>query len=566
MDPVSEAPASFEFGRFRILPQRREAFADGRPIKLGGRAFDVLIVLIDAGGAVVSKDELMSRVWPGRIVEDNNLHAQVKALRKAFPNHDLIRTVVGRGYQLRAEVRARPASRSEWAEPRTASEVDGWPRAPMNVPAPTSDLIGRDVEIGEVIGLASDHRFVTLTGTGGIGKTQLALEVARHLLPRFADGVWLAELAPLSDPQLVPVTVATAVGLELVSGVISPERVAAALGTKHIMLVLDNCEHVIGAAAAMVEALLRANPTARVIATSREPLRAESERLYPVPPLAVPAEAAQGLENVLRHGAVALFVARTQAADPHFSPDRQSAAAIAAICRRRDGIPLAIELAAARTATLGMQELSSRLADRFRLLTEGRRRALQRHQTLRATLEWSYELLPDIERVVLRRLSIFAGGFSLEAARAVIASADILASEVVEAVASLVTKSLVIADVSDATVHYRLLETTLAYAREKLNEQGELEQATRRHAEYYRDLCGRAEAEWETRAAAEWLADYGRQIGNVRAALDWSFSQSGDAAIGVALTAAAVPLWFQLSLIDECRGRVEQGLFHVASD
>jgi predicted ATPase/DNA-binding winged helix-turn-helix (wHTH) protein len=563
MDAVLGAPASFEFGRFKILPQRREVFVDGQPMELGGRAFDALVVLIEANGAVVRKDELMSRVWPGRIVEDNNLHAQIKALRKAFSDHDLIRTVVGRGYQFTGEIRARLADQRERAEPGEASEVPGPPRAPTNLPAPTSNVIGRDIEITEVIGLVTDHRFVTLTGTGGIGKTRLAVEVARQLRPGFADGVWIAELASLSDPQLVPITVATAFGLELLSGVVSPERIAAAVSSKRIMLVLDNCEHVIAAAAGMVEALLHANPAARVIATSREPLRAESEHLYRVPPLAVPTEDAQALEDVLRHGAVALFVARAQASDPHFAPDRQTAAAIAAICRRLDGIPLALELAAARTATLGMPELASRLDDCFSLLTEGRRTALPRHQTLRATLDWSYELLPGPERAALRQLSIFTSGFNVAAASAVIASANIPTSDVVECVANLVTKSLVAADVGGAAVHYRLLETTRAYAREKLADHGELGQTARRHAEYYLDLCGQAEAEWQTKPAAEWLADYGPQIDNVRGALDWAFSPRGDASIGVALTAAAVPLWCQLSLLDECRGRAEQALSHV---
>ena len=560
MDSVSEAPVSFEFGRFQILPQRREVLADGRPMELDGRAFDALVALVEANGALVSKGELMSRVWPGRIIEESNLHAQIKELRKAFADPYLIRTIVGRGYQFTGAVRARRAGHSEQAEQGTAQDVPGPSRAPTNLPAPTSDLIGRDVEIREVIGLVTDHRLVTLTGTGGIGKTRLAIEVARHLLGQFADGVWIAELALLSDPAFVPITVATAFGLDLVSGVVSPERIAAALGSKHIMLVLDNCEHVIAAAAGMVEALLHANPAARVIATSREPLRAESEHLYRVPPLAVPTEDTQALEDVLRHGAVALFVARARAADPHFAPDRQTSAAIAAICRRLDGIPLAIELAAARASTLGMQELASRLDDCFSLLTEGRRTALRRHQTLHATLDWSYELLPEFERMVLRRLSIFAGGFTLEAAIAVLANADTLKSNVVESVANLVTKSLVAADVGGATVHYRLLETTRAYAREKLAERGELEQTARRHAEYYRNLCGQAEAEWETRPTAEWLADYGRQIGNVRGALDWAFSASGDASIGLALTAASVPLWFQLSLIEECRRRVDKAL------
>jgi DNA-binding winged helix-turn-helix (wHTH) protein len=205
MDPVSEAPASFEFGRFRILPQRREVLADGRPMEFGGRAFDVLVVPIEANGAVVSKDELIRRVWPGRIVEENSLQAQIKMLRKALlSDRDLIRTVVGRGYQFRGEVLARPTGRSERAEPGTASDVSGRPRTPTNLPAPSSDLIGRDVEIGQVVRLVADHRFVTLTGTGGIAKTRLALEVARHLLAQFPDAVWIAELASLPIPRLSP--------------------------------------------------------------------------------------------------------------------------------------------------------------------------------------------------------------------------------------------------------------------------------------------------------------------------------------------------------------------------
>ena len=565
MDRVSEMPASLEFGRFRILPQRREVFADDRPMEIGGRAFDTLVALIEANGAVVSKDELMSRVWPGRIVEDNTLHAQIKALRKAFSPDDLIRTVVGRGYQFRGEVRARRASRSEPAERGVGSEVAGPPRASTNLPAPTSDLIGRDGEIEEVIGLVADHRFVTLTGTGGIGKTRLALEVARQLQPQFADGVWIAELGALSDPQLVAITVATAFGLELLSGVVSPERIAAMLGSKHIMLVLDNCEHVIDAAAGMVEALLHADPAARVIATSREPLRAESECLHQVPPLAMPAEDKQASEEMMRHGAVALFVARARAADPHFVPDEPTGAVIAAICRRLDGIPLALELAAARASSLGMHELASRLDDCFSLLTQGRRTALRRHQTLRATLDWSYELLSGLERAVLRRVSVFPGSFTLEAAIAVIANRENAEPNIVEGMTRLAAKSLVVADVDGTAVRYRLLETTRAYARDKLTEHGELEQTAGQHAKYYLDVCGQAEAEWQTRPTAEWLADYGRQIGNVRAALDWAFSLRGDATIGVALTAVAIPLWCRLSLLDECRRRVEQALSHLAS-
>ena len=565
METRFEVPAGFEFGRYAIFPRRREIFADGRPMELGSRAFDVLVALIEADGAVVAKDELMRRVWPDRIVEDNNLHAQIKALRRAFSGDDLIRTIVGRGYQFRGEIRPHPRSPREKGLSTTAAEVFDPSLAPTNLPPPISDLIGRDGDVEEVIRLAADYRFVTLTGPGGIGKTRLALEVARHLMPLFVDGVWIAELALLADPHLVAVTVGAALGLELQAGVASPETVAATFGSKQILLLLDNCEHVIGAAAAMVEALLHANPAARVIATSREPLRAESEHLYHVRPLAVPQEDGKGLQDLLRHGAVALFVARARALDAHFSPSPETAAPIAAICRHLDGIPLALELAAARVSTLGLQQLASRLDDRFSILTEGRRTALRRHHTLRATFDWSYELLAEPERVLLRQLSIFAGAFTLAGANAVITGAGIRASDVIDGLGNLVNKSLVAVDAAGVTVHYRLLETTRAYAREKLADRGELEPAARRHAEYHWDLCGQAEAEWQIRPAAEWLADYGRQLGNVRAALDWAFAPGGDTSIGIALTAAAVPLWCQLSMLDECRRRVEQALFHVAA-
>ena len=363
MDPASEPTASVAFGRFRVLPHRRELLADGRPIKLGGRAFDVLMALIEARGAVVSKDALMNRVWPDRIVEENALQSQISALRAAFgAERRLIRTVPGHGYQFTAEIRILPANPDERDGAAAAEPKSALP--PTNLPEPISELIGRDDELREILSLAAAHRLVTLTGPGGIGKTRLSLE-ARRLLPNIVDGVWAVELAPLSDPELVPVAVATALGLELPSGTASPLSVASALRSKQLMLVLDSCEHVVDAAARMAESLLRANPAARVIATSREPLRAEGEWVYPVPPLAVPPEGSPDSEDPLRYGAVRLFVERARAAAPHFSPDARVAAAIVEICRRLDGIPLAIELAVARAAALGIEGLAARLDDRF---------------------------------------------------------------------------------------------------------------------------------------------------------------------------------------------------------
>ncbi len=552
MGPESPAePGIVEFGRFRIFPQRRELLADGRPIELGGRAFDLLMALVAAPGAVLSNAELMQRVWPGRVVDENSLQVQISALRKALePDRDLVRTVAGRGYQFAGELRA---------------AVSALPRSPTNLPERVSELIGRDAELRDVTELARAHRLVTLIGAGGIGKTRLAQEAARQLLPRFADGVRVAELAPLSDPELVPVAVATALGITFAGGAVSPERVAAALGARELLLVLDNCEHVIEAAARMGEALLRASSLTCVLATSREPLRAEGEYVYRVPSLEVPPAEARALDELLQAGAVRLFVARVRAAEPHVTPDRRLAAIAGAICRRLDGIPLAIELAAARAAALGLEGLASRLDDRFRVLTGGQRTALPRHQTLRATLDWSYELLPAAERVVLARLATFAGAFTLVSASAVVASREISAPDVVDCVANLVTKSLVTADARDATVRYRLLETTRAYALEKLAGGGEREEFARRHAAYYRDLFEQAESESRTRPVAEWLDAYGSQIDDVRAALDWAFSPGGEARVGVALAVAAVPLWMHLSLVDECRARVAQALAGLAT-
>jgi predicted ATPase/DNA-binding winged helix-turn-helix (wHTH) protein len=570
MDPMSETPAAIDFRRFRVVPHRRELLAEGRRVELGGRAFDVLMALIEASGAVVDKNTLMNRVWPDRIVEDNSLQAQISALRKAFAaDRDLIRTIAGRGYQFTGEIRTISANPNAQAAAGTAQPTSTPSRPPTNLPEPVSELIGRDVELDEILDLSTSHRLVTLVGAGGIGKTSLCSEAARRLLPRFVDGVWVAELAPLSDPELVPAAVATTLGIDLAGGSVSPERVANALGSKQLMLVLDNCEHVVDAVAEMAEALLRANPGTRVIATSREPLRAEGEWVYPVPPLAVPTEDIPDSEDSLRYGAVRLFVERAHAAASHFSPDARGLAAIAGICRRLDGIPLAIELAASRAATLGIEELAARLDDRFHLLTGGRRTALPRQRTLRATLDWSYELLSEAERALLRRLAIFTGGFGLEAANAVGATteggatAEGGALDVVDSLANLVAKSIVTRDVGSVPVRYRLLDTIRAYALEKLSESGEFGIAARRHAEYFRDLLERAEPEQAIRPTAELIAAYREGINDVRAALDWAFSPGGDATIGVALTIASEPLWFGLSLMDEWRRRVEFALASI---
>jgi predicted ATPase/DNA-binding winged helix-turn-helix (wHTH) protein len=560
---LSDPPAIIEFGHFSILPRRRQLLADGRPIRLGGRAFDLLLALIESPGAVVGKDELLSRIWPGRIVEENRLQNEIWALRKAFgADRELIRTVSGRGYQFAGEIRE--AGVGVDARQVPASLAVPSPSRPMtNLSESISELIGREAALAEVTDLVTTHRLVTLIGEGGIGKTRLGLQVARKLLPEFADGVWVTELAPLADPALVPVAVATALGLELTGGAISPERVANMLGATRLLLVLDNCEHLVAAATEIAETLLRRNSTMRVLATSREPLQAEGEYLYRVPPLAVPAQGIEDVEEVLRHSSVRLFVARACAANPHFRSDGPSTAAAATICRRLDGIPLAIELAAARGAVLGTAEIAVGLDDRFHLLTGGHRRSLPRHQTLRATLDWSYELLPEPECVALRRLAIFAGGFTLAAASAVITETDVAASDVVHHLANLVAKSLVAADTGGSLTRYRLLETTRSYAFDKLTQSGELPSIVPRYVEYYRDFLATVQ---NNAAGHDQRVDYAPEIDNIRTALGWAFAPGANASMAVTLAAVAAPMWLRMSLLSECSGWTGKAVVSLDAD
>jgi predicted ATPase/DNA-binding winged helix-turn-helix (wHTH) protein len=553
----------YESGEWEVDLARRELRARGVPVPIGGRAFEIIEVLVQAAGELVTKNDLSARIWPGAIVEDNTLQFHISAIRKALgSDRGMLKTASGRGYRLLGA----------WTSRESTSSVDSVDLEPMrspaepfqtNLPAAASELVGRTNAVQHLRGLLSAYRVVTLTGPGGIGKTRLAFEVARGLFPSFQGDVRLVELVSLSDPGLAPTAVAAGLGLKLGGEEISTESVARAIGARKLLLVLDNCEHMVDAAAKLAETILRMCPRTIVLATSREILKIEGEYVYRVPSLDVPPQHEQP-DHISVHSAVQLFIATTRAWCSDFSPDRENLPAIAAICRRLDGIPLAIELAATRVASLGLQQVAADLDDRLAVLTSGRRTALPRHQTLRATLDWSYELLPGPERSVLRRLAVFAGDFTAEAASLVASDDEIDASEAVCSLANLVTKSLVMAEVGSLIAHYRLHETTRAYALEKLAGSGEFDQIARRHASYYLDLFDQAEKELDALSAPAWLSRYSSQIGQMRAALDWAFSPAGAAEVGVALTVAAVPLWVLLSLMAECRGRIEQAFSGLA--
>lgn len=522
----------FECGDWQVDLARRELRARNIPVRSGDRAFEILGVLVSTAGTLVTKDALMTQVWSGAIVEENTLQVHISAVRKALgTDRGMLKTVSGRGYRLSGEWRQRDAADIG----RPEQPMEGFLRGSLPYPGP--GLIGRAEAKKALKDLLSAYRIVTLTGPGGIGKTRLALAVAHDLAQQYAGDARFVELVSLSDPNLIPTAVAATLGLKI-GGEISPASVARAVGGRRLLLVLDNCEHVIDGAALVVETLLSTCPGITILATSREILRVDGERVHRVSPLSVPGRQ-DGTGNVLEYSSVQLLVARTKALHSAFSPQPDELPMMAAVCRQLDGIPLAIELAAARAATLSLKQVAARLDDRFALLTGGRRAALPRHQTLRAALDWSYELLPEVEKRLLRRLSVFAGGFTLEAAAAVDEQSPGSLSSTVTNLAALLDKSLISQATSTSGGRWQLLETTRAYAAEKLAAFREAESTARCHAEYYRDLAQRAlSATTDSASTADHMALLEREMDNVRAALDWAFSPRGDSSIGVVLTAA----------------------------
>jgi predicted ATPase/DNA-binding winged helix-turn-helix (wHTH) protein len=547
---------AFAFGSFRLIPAQRMLLEDGNPLHLGSRALDILVALVENAGETIHKDHLIARTWPDTVVDEGALRVHIAALRKALGDgragKRYIASNPGRGYTFVA-----PVSR-EQRQPATAPMGE---TVAGNLPALLTRVVGRAELVTALAVQLPQRRFLTIVGPGGIGKTTLALAVAAAANASYADGVWFVGLASVSDPGLVPSAVASALGLRLRSNEISVEAVARALGGQKLLLILDNCEHVVDAAATLAETVLRGAPSIHLLATSREPLRAEGERLHRLASLEVPPGSSNlSPEEALRYSAVQLFVDRVMATVDRFSLGEADVAWVLEICRHLDGIPLAIEFAAARVATLGIRQVAAGLEDRLALLTSGRRTALPRQQTLRATLDWSHELLSEPERLLLRRLAVFPAGFTLEAATAVVGDTNGMSLAVLDGIANLVAKSLVTLDQSARGGRWRLLETIRAYALEKLAESGEAEQTARCHAQFFRDLIVPAVTDLVSRLSVEDVVRYGREIDNIRAALDWSFSEGGDAAIGVALTAAFAPVWVHLSLLAECRERAERAL------
>jgi predicted ATPase/DNA-binding winged helix-turn-helix (wHTH) protein len=555
---------AISFGPFRLVAAQRLLLDGDKPVRMGSRAFDILTALIERAGEVVGKEELIARAWPATHVEEANLKIQVSALRRALGDgqgdHRYVATVVGRGYNFVAPIRKEEPSRAS-SSPTIA------PAAPHNLPFATTRFIGREEIATTLVTQFSRQRLVTVVGPGGIGKTTVGLAVAERMIGAYEHGVWLVDLAPLRDPGMVPSSVATVLGLEIRTEDPLPALVAA-LKDSRMLLLLDNCEHVIDAAAGLAGALLSGTSGVNILATSREPLGVSGERVHRLASLNSP-EPSPGLTatEAKAFPAVQLFVERVTAIVEDFALTDANASLVVAICRRLDGLPLAIEFAAPRVEALGIEALAARLDDSLRRMSGAQRRAaMPRHRTMRAVVDWSYGLLSPNEQRLFRALSIFAGGFTAEAATTVAMDAATAGADAIDRLVDLVAKSLVVADVSGTTPRFRLLDTTRVFAIEELDASGERERIARRHAEYYCDLFERAEREVLARPTGEWLADYAGEIDNLRAALDWAFSPGGVEPIGVALTVAAIPLWLQLPMVEECRSRVEQVFTSLARE
>jgi len=420
-----------------------------------------------------------------------------------------------------------------------------------NLPTQYSSFIGREREMIQIKELFARARLVTLTGPGGTGKTRLAVQVTADLSDRFTDGLWLVDLSGVTDPAGVPRAAAAVLGVRELPNEPLAVTIAEGLGSRKVLLVVDNCEHVISACAGLTDSLLQTCPNLNVLATSREVLGLVGEVAFPVPSLGLPdLDRLPSADALTGYEAVQLFVDRARAAVPAFHVTERNAAALVQVCRRLDGIPLAIELAAARVKVLSVGEIVTRLDERFRLLTAGSRTAPPRHQTLQATMDWSYGLLPEPERALLRRLSVFAGGCTIEAVAGVCATDGVDAGEVVDLLTRLVDKSLVIANTEDGAARYRLLETVKEYGRERLREAGEETVIRRRHLEQYLTLAEQAEPELRGHQQSDWLDTLDREHDNLRAALDVSLIGDADTALRLAGTL----LWFW-----DTRGHFSEG-------
>lgn len=548
---------ALNFGPFTLDPARKLLLDDGCVVRLGGRALDLLIALVERAGDVVSHDELFAQVWPRTVVEESSLRVHMSSLRKALGDgldgRRYIASLPGRGYRFVMDV-----TQTRGASAPAAPVV---PTTPCLLPSRLSGIVGREQELAALAAKLERSRLVTLVAPGGMGKTTVALALAGAAAARHADGACFVDLAPLDDPSLVTQALATALGVAAPEP--SPWSVLdEALAPRDLLIVLDNCEHLAAAAAALAERLLRIAPGVRILATSREPLEAETEAVYRLGPLAVPpmAEGAT-VEEASGFAAMRLFVDRATASANDFLLSPANLAAAIQICRHLDGMPLAIELAAARVGSLGIQALADRLDDVFRLLRRGRRTVMPRHQTLQALLDWSHDLLDEDTRTVLHRLSVFRASFDLNAAAEVAGCERIPRHRVIACLLDLVSRSLVVLE-QGGVARYRLLFVARLYAEQRLADDGDARHVARRHALSIRDALARANTEWRhpRTTLARWRSVHAELMPDVRAALDWAHGPGSEPVLGAELVVESGRLQLEIGLNDEFLPRAVDAL------
>lgn len=542
-----------EFGPFRLFPVERRLVLKDEEVGLGSRALDILVVLLEQAGTVVPKQELFARVWPDIAVEESSLRVHIAGLRKALKTagHTAPSIVnsAGRGYSFAGRVTWHDSTPENLpARPVSLQRITGLPRRPARI-------LGRDADIIEISRTLGLHRFVTIHGAGGIGKTTAALAVAHNHLGAFQDGILFLDLGLRSPHDNLAQIVAASLGVMADSS--DPTgSIVEYLRHREALLVFDCCEHLVDAAAKLAETIVHEASQVSILATSREILRAEGEHVYPLPSLAAPPQGAPtSSAQLLDYPASQLFVERMVAGGHRQRMTDSEAETVADICRKVDGIALALELIAGRIGTQGFQETATLLDSRLKLLWQGRRTALPRHQTLHATLDWSYGLITERERTVLRRLSVFVGPFILAAAQAVAADDVLDPTEVAADLAQLAAKSLVVVDTSDGKTRYRLLDITRAYVQSKLALSGEADVIARRHARYYAELLRHFVVHNHQ------IGEYGPEhLANIRAGLEWCFGPAGNAELAIKLTNAATRLFREFSLLGECRLWCERAL------
>jgi predicted ATPase/DNA-binding winged helix-turn-helix (wHTH) protein len=553
-DGTLPADGAVLFGPFRLLARQRLLIEAGVPVHVGSRAIDLLIALVTRPGELLTKDELLAHAWPSTHVVEGNLKFQIAALRRALRDgkdgRRYIATSPGQGYRFVGEV-AVEAAGGETGPPPCATV------AAHNLPTRLTPIVGRDDVIEKVASRVPSRRLITIVGPGGIGKTTVAMAVAERQIGANSGGVWCADLGRVTDPASMYAAIAAAVRVSL-----DPEDpqggIVAALASAQMLLVLDNCAHVIDAAASAVVAILHDCPGVHILATSREPLRVEGEHLVRLASLAAP-ESSDAIDAAaaMAFPAVRLFVDRATESDETFAVTDAEAPVIAEICRKLDGIPLAIELAAARVGLLGAKEIAARLEEGLQVLKGGRRSTLPRHRTMQAAIEWSYGLLPEAERVTLVRLAVFAGHFTLEAAAAVLADSEHDGDDVADLVLELAMKSLVTSEGHVPETRFRLLSTTRTYALALARERGELDRLARRHAAF---VLGLFEEPSGDDTDPDRLAGLEPELNNLTAALEWAFGAAGDPVLGVRLVAASAPPFLSRSRLAEWHGWAERSL------